>query len=297
MIKAACGLVGRWSFGFLVVFIAVSAHADQPPEILYATAPYSAILNLGATNSQLLANASICDASGNFYVTGSFEGVAKFGTNSLSSNGGFAFDDIFVVKYDPAGNVLWAKQAGGSGKDFGTAIALDGAGGVYVAGTSDSLPCTIGTNSIGNYGTDMFLARYDGNGNVLWAQRGGPWLKSFSVQGGVLTVKGIARDPANNVIIAGSFTGNPSFGGSLNGQSGSDATYLTNHNTLVPTGSKDTYLAKFDASGSLLWAINPGGADDDYANALAVDSTGAIYTSGGFNRTNILGGQTYTNSF
>ncbi len=287
----------RLSIVFLIAFTSTVLRADQPPEILNATAPYSAILNLGATNSALLANASVCDAAGNFYVTGSFEGIARFGTNVLNSSGGFNFDDIYVVKYDPAGNVLWAKRAGGSGTDYGRAITLDGAGGVYVAGTSDSLPCTIGTNSIGNYGTDMFIARFDGNGNVLWAQRGGPWLKNFSVQGGVLTVKGIARDPANNVIIAGSFTGNPSFGGSLNGQSGSDATFLTNHNTSLPTGYQDTYLAKFDASGSLLWAINPGGADDDYANALAVDSTGAIYTSGGFNRTNILGGQTYTNSF
>ena len=283
--------------GFLILFTALLVRADQPPEILYATAPYTAILNLGATNSALLANASVCDAAGNFYVTGSFEGIAKFGTNTLSSNGGYAFDDMFVVKYDPAGNVLWARSAGASGKDYGRAITLDGAGGVYVAGTSDSGnyndPARFGTNVLSMFTQSMFIAHYDGNGNVLWVERGG----SSGFPGGTVFVNGVARDAANNVIVTGSYKGNPDFGGNFNGQTGNQTIYLTNHNTVVPTGSQDTYLAKFDASGSLLWAINPGGADDDYANAVAADSTGAIYISGGYNRTNILGGQTYTNSF
>ena len=286
-------LVRRLFSCFLIVFIIGTLRADQPPEILYATAPYTAILNLGATNSALLANASVCDAAGNFYVTGSFEGIAKFGTNILSSNGGYAFDDMYVVKYDPAGNVLWARRAGGSGKDYGTAITLDGAGGIFVAGTSDSYPATFGTNVFYMVTQSLFIAHYDGNGNVLWVERGG----ATGFPGGVVNVNGIARDAANNVIVAGSFKGSPNFGGNFNGQTGNQTIYLTNHNTVVPTGSQDTFLAKFDASGSLLWAINPGGADDDYANAVAVDSTGAIYTSGGYNHTNILGGQTYTNSF
>ncbi|HEV2693122.1 MAG TPA: SBBP repeat-containing protein, partial [Verrucomicrobiae bacterium] len=269
-----------------------STRADQPPEILYATAPYTAILNLGATNSVLLANASVCDAAGNFYVTGSFEGTAKFGTNVLGSNGGYAFDDMYVVKYDPAGNVLWARQAGGTGKDFGTAITLDGAGGIYVAGTSDSYPATFGTNILYMLTQSLFVVHYDGNGNLKWVERGG----STGFPGGTVFVNGIAHDAANNVIVAGSFKGSPNFGGNFNGQTGNQTIYLTNHNTVVPTGSQDTYLAKFDAGGNLLWAINPGGPDNDYANAVAVDSTGAIYTSGGYTYTNVLGGQTYTNS-
>jgi uncharacterized delta-60 repeat protein len=297
MHRAARGLAQGLAIGLLSVLAPIlSVRADQPPEILYATSPYSAILNLGVTNSQLLANASVCDAAGNFYVTGSFEGIAKFGTNSLSSNGGYAFDDMYVVKYDPAGNVLWAKSAGGSGKDYGTAITLDGAGGIYVAGTSDSYnypPATFGTNVLYMFTQSMFIAHYDGNGNVLWVERGG----STGFPGGTVYVTSITRDAANNAIVAGSFKGSPNFGGNFNGQTGNQTIYLTNHNTVVPTGSQDMYLAKFDASGSLLWAINPGGADDDYANAVAVDSTGAVYTSGGYNRTNILGGQTYTNSF
>lgn len=287
--------VRRLFICFLIIFTTGLLRADQPPEILYATAPSSAILNLGVTNSALLANASVCDAAGNFYVTGSFEGIARFGTNSLSSNGGYAFDDMYVVKYDPAGNVLWAKSAGGSDKDYGTAITLDGAGGVFVAGTSHSQPFVIGTNSINNNaGQGMFLAHYDGSGNLLWVQWGGA-LSIF--QAADMTVNSLAHDSSGNVIVAGSFKGSPNFGRNFNGQTNYQNIYLTNNNSVYPSGSQDTYLAKFDASGSLLWAINPGGADDDYANAVAVDSTGAIYVSGGYKNINILGGQTYTNSF
>jgi uncharacterized delta-60 repeat protein len=292
MYQAAPRLTQKLFIGFIIALATLSARADQPPEILYATSPYTAILNLGVTNSELLANASVCDAAGNFYVTGFFEGIAKFGTNFLSSNGGYAYGDMYLVKYDPAGNVLWAKSAGGSGKDYGTAITLDGAGGIYVAGTSDSYPATFGTNVLYMLTQSLFIAHYDGNGNVLWVERGG----ATGFPGGVVNVNGIARDAANNVIVAGSFKGSPNFGGNFNGQTGNQTIYLTNHFTAAPTVYQDTFLAKFDASGSLLWAINPGGLDNDYANTVAVDSTGAIYTSGGYKYTNILGGQTYTNS-
>src|SRR5690606_34444259 len=47
------------------------------------------------------------DAAGNAYVTGQFEGTATFGTFSLTSVGS---TDVFVVKYSPAGDVLWARR-------------------------------------------------------------------------------------------------------------------------------------------------------------------------------------------
>ncbi|MEJ0089588.1 MAG: SBBP repeat-containing protein [Limisphaerales bacterium] len=158
------------------------------------------------------------------------KGLPSSAPNVLSSNGGYAFDDMYLVKYDPAGNVLWARRAGGSGKDYGTAITLDGAGGIYVAGTSDSYPATFGTNVLYMFTQSAFIAHYDGNGNVLWVGRGG----STGFPGGTVSVNGIARDAVNNVIVAGSFKGSPNFGGNFNGQTGSQTIYLTNHNTVVP---------------------------------------------------------------
>ena len=284
-------LAQKLVFGYLIILATSTVRADQPPEILYATSPYSAILNLGVTNSQLYANASVCDAAGNLYVTGSFEGLARFGTNVLGSNGGYAYDDMYVAKYDPAGNVLWAKSAGGSDKDYGRAITLDGTGGVFVAGTSHSQPFVIGTNSINNNaGTGMFLAHYDGNGNLLWVQWGG----AVSIfQTAVLTVNSLAHDAAGNVIVAGSFFGNPTIGNALSPTPINLSNKALSFNA---NSAEDLLLAKFAPNGALLWATNFGGTNTEYATSVAVDSTGAIYAAGSFVFNTVIGAQTYTNA-
>ena len=64
------------------------------------------------------------DGQGNAYVTGGFGEVATFSQFTLKSAGQ---SDIFVAKYDPEGQLLWVRQAGGSGVDLGRGIALDGA--------------------------------------------------------------------------------------------------------------------------------------------------------------------------
>ena len=67
------------------------------------------------------------DASGNRYVTGSFNATADFdpgsGTANLISAG---LNDIFLAKYDASGNYVWAKSMGGTGADLGNSLALDG---------------------------------------------------------------------------------------------------------------------------------------------------------------------------
>jgi len=73
------------------------------------------------------------DASNNLYVTGLFvSSSVTFGTstltNSISGNG-----DIFLVKFDTAGNVLWANNSTGTASDDeATGITVDNTGNVYV---------------------------------------------------------------------------------------------------------------------------------------------------------------------
>lgn len=71
------------------------------------------------------------DHAGNIYITGQFEGTAIFGIDTLIGIGG---KDVFTVKYDPIGNVVYAKSAGSFGLDRGVAIAVDGLGNAYVTG-------------------------------------------------------------------------------------------------------------------------------------------------------------------
>ncbi|WP_247231399.1 SBBP repeat-containing protein [Telluribacter sp. SYSU D00476] len=73
----------------------------------------------------------VVDEAGNSYVTGYFQETARFGEQSLTSNGD---KDMFIAQYDPQGTLVWVKQAGGSGTDIGYKPGVDKAGNVYVNG-------------------------------------------------------------------------------------------------------------------------------------------------------------------
>lgn len=77
------------------------------------------------------------DAGGNSYSTGFFQGTAIFGRDTLSSTRGV---EIYILKQDSSGAVIWAKSMGGSGYDIGTAIAIDAVGIATVRGLSKVLP-------------------------------------------------------------------------------------------------------------------------------------------------------------
>src|SRR2546429_460101 len=81
-----------------------------------------------ATGNEL-PSASVTDAAGNLYVTGTFEDSSiTFGSFTLVNQGGY---DIFFVKYDPAGNIIWAKSFGGISNEWVT-ITNDPYGNIYL---------------------------------------------------------------------------------------------------------------------------------------------------------------------
>ena len=187
------------------------------------------------------------DGSGNSYVTGEFFGAATFGpgeTNAttLTSAGG---DDIFVAKYDASGDLVWAKRAGGISVfgDFGKDIAVDGAGNSYVTGTfNDSATFgpgeTNATTLTSAVFDDIFVAKYDATGDLVWAKRAGG--TSLFGDSGL----GIAVDGAGNSYVTGFFRDSTTFGPGE-----------TNATTLTSAGSADIFVAKYDASGDLVWRM------------------------------------------
>lgn len=83
-----------------------------------------------------LPTAVVLDGSGNSYVTGNFTGTMTINGAIVlpNSSPGMAIETLFVAKFSPQGALLWIQRATGSGRSFGDAVAVDGAGNVTVAG-------------------------------------------------------------------------------------------------------------------------------------------------------------------
>lgn len=122
------------------------------------------------------------DSLGNVLIAGYTEG------DLVSANNGGK--DIILVKYDPSGEVLWARQVGTRSDDQAESIAVDAAGNAYISGYTSG---SFGGPNAGD--ADAFLARFDASGNLRWIRQIGTTRDDFS--------RSIAVGPAGNVFISG----------------------------------------------------------------------------------------------
>jgi len=217
------------------------------------------------------------DKHGNCYATGYFAGTSVvFGSTTLTNAG---VDNIYLVKYNSTGNVLWAKSAGGSANDVAYSIAVDTLCNAYITGAFNSTTLNIGSTALSNVGSaDIFVAKYDSAGNPLWAKRAGG---TYPEEANSITI-----DANGNSYITGYF-GSPSISfGSV---------VLTNASS---TGTEDVFVTKYEPSGSVLWAKNTGGSGSDWANAISVDGSGNNLIAGYYanSSTTAIGSFTLNNS-
>lgn len=220
----------------------------------------------------------ICiDAGGNAIITGYYFGSPSITFGSYTLPNPWFTEQAFIVKYDPSGNVIWATGAGDYDTDAPSAVACDGAGNIYITGffSGDSSVfdnITIYNAVIGSGYSNQFIAKYNSTGNVIWAEA-----LNGSSFGNAVTV-----DANDNMYVTGSFYGaTASIGGiALNGAS-----------------DNNTFLAKYDPSGTVLWATATMESGNDEGGALATDGNGNVYVSGYFEGdTVIFGGYTLINT-
>ncbi|MDB6110032.1 MAG: hypothetical protein JWR69_1782, partial [Pedosphaera sp.] len=223
------------------------------------------------------ANAIAVDTNGNSYVTGYFQSsTARFGTNTLTNSSTTGvYKDIFITKLSLAGNVAWAKSAGGDlSDDAAEGIGVDAAGNCYVTGSFYYI-ATFGNISITNFGAGyaVFLAKYDTTGTLVWVRQS---VGRFDGRG-----EAIAVAANGNSYITGEFTGSIAFGGIK----------VTN------AGNYDLFVARYDTFGNPVWATGAGGVLDDQGRGIAVDASGNCYVTGACMSTNaIFGSLALTNS-
>jgi hypothetical protein len=218
------------------------------------------------------ASALTHDLFGNLYLAGQFSGQTLFnsgqGQTSLTATGS---QDVFLAKYDSAGNLAWSESLPGSGTSKATAgaIVVDPAGNLVVTGSFtgsvDFDPGAGKTTLTSKGSSDIFTAEYSPTGALLWARQAG----GSSSDAGV----GLAVDASGNVYTTGRFTDQGYF------DPGSRSV------TISGAGGSDAFVWKLTASGSYVWARDVGGTGSDVGNALALDSVGNVYVAGSFKST------------
>jgi hypothetical protein len=214
------------------------------------------------------------DAAGNVYVTGYFIGTVDFdpgpGVANLTSTNTWA--NVFILKLDAAGNFVWAKHLPGSYAGGSTGIALGTSGDVYLSGyfNGTAIDMDPGPAAFTFTGTGMasyisFFARYDNQGNLVWAKHITDNINCYAMK----------VDVTGNVYLSGMFKGSPDFDPGPN-----TFTMSTGPNALA---WPNAFIAKYDPSGNFLWAGQCEGFNPSIAYALAVDAAGNVYVTGRFN--------------
>ncbi len=212
----------------------------------------------------------VVDVNGNSYVTGSFYSDSLIFGNDTLLNAGAGHPDIFLVKYSSVGNPIWAKRFGGSlwsNYDVGRNISIDGAGNLYLSGYFDSPSIIFGSITLNNpspsYNYAMFLAKFDPNGNCIWANRAG----GQESGSGLIYLSNAVSDLAGNIVVIGNFQ---------------DTVYFDTTSLTTPSNSHAIFIAKYDSSGHNLWARKSISTNSDIGVSAAIDNNGNVYALGNF---------------
>lgn len=172
--------------------------------------------------------------------------------------------DVLLCKYLPGGGSrIWSVLLGGGGDDIARALALDAAGNVFLAGSTDSAALFEGDSANRRGHRDGWVLKLLADGSrVGWSQRIGGGGDDFA--------RAVAVDDEGQVAVLG--------------DSNSDSLSLdqagVRSQNLGARGRIDTWLARFDARGQMRSVLALGGRGDDFGRALAFDRRGALWAAG-----------------
>jgi hypothetical protein len=201
----------------------------------------------------------VSDNAGSIYITGRYKGTVDFDPGAgVDMHISLGPEDIFVSKYDTAGNFVWARTMGGDFHDRGESIHFDSNGDLvivgYFANTVDFDPGPAVNNLTSNGIVDYFTLKMSSSGNFIWVRSMGGYLLEHGVS--------VILDDSDNIYATGSFQGTSDF---------DPGTAIQN---IASNGGWDIFITKLDASGNLIWAKGIGGSGDDRGIDITIDPLG-----------------------
>ncbi len=220
------------------------------------------------------------DFSENVFIAGYTRSTFNIASGGHQNNWGGS-NDAFLVKFNSSGVRLWATYYGAGGNDYIGGVEFDHVNNVYISGNTASYTniATVGLdNSYGGGNADAFLVKFDSAGVRQW----GTYYGGANTDGSLHC----AVDNNGNVYIVGITTSSSNI---------SSAGHQNNYGGGQLNG--DAFLAKFDSTGTRIWATYYGGSNDDFGNSCAVDDSGNIYLAGSTSSLNNISSGGHQNTY
>jgi uncharacterized repeat protein (TIGR02543 family) len=208
--------------------------------------------------------------------------------------------DIYFVRTDSSGNILWSKTYGGTKYDVAFSVVKTFDGGYAIAGY---------TTSYGHGNSDVYLVKTDSNGNMQWSNTYGGTVEDYGnyliqTSDGGYAIVGYTGSYGTGgsydcyfvkTDSNGNMQWNKTYGG-LDHDYGFSVIQTANGGYVIAgrTGSYggsygDAFLVKTDSNGLQLWQKTYGGSGNDYGYSVIQSSDGG-YTMAGFTNTFGAGG-------
>ena len=213
------------------------------------------------------------DDNGHIYLSGELRYNSTVSIAGLSLTGpGYSWRDAYIAKLDTSLNPIWAQTGAGPFQNLGESIAISD-NYVYLTGCfsgyADFSGTTINSNGNGTTSTthnaarDMFIAKYDFSGNLIWVESFGGTGFDFAY--------GIDVTHDDIIYVGGVF----------------NDTVMFDNYQLISQENADMFFIKLNSNGDVTWAKQQSGSAVDYCYAVAVDELENLYAVGGY-RANIF---------
>lgn len=203
------------------------------------------------------------DAQGNVYLSALYGELFPFDPSTSADDLSSFGHHLYIAKIDDAGNYLWNKSIEASDDLRSAGLTLDEDMNIFIAGTfsgtMDADPGAGIANLTSDSISDLFIAKYDMDGNYLWSMS--PYFRSG-------TVKYILCDADNNIYVAGTFRTTTDF------DPGAGEALRT------PVGFENTFLVKYDTDGNFLWVITLDCISNPFPEVLYTDDENNIFLAG-----------------
>jgi len=202
--------------------------------------------------------------NGKLLISGGFQGRATFANISMLATG---LTDVFLLCMDGDGHSHWVRRGGGPQHDVAASVSYDrNSDHIYITGDYYGTATFENTTIIAAGSSDMYLAKYNLSGDLLWVISNGDYNLDVATK--------VGCDMYGHVYVAGHYQGYTQFG----------------PYNVVAGGYNDVFVAKFDGDGNVLWLRSMGGYNLETCQGLAVDWDGTTYTTGMFD-TKMISGQ------